>query len=59
LRPATAKTASTLGFLHRAAASDGGLERRSAGKTLSQFNDSHFCNMCHGRETDLVQQSNK
>jgi len=45
LRPATAKTASTLDFLHCAATARSGLQRGCASKILSQFDDSHFCNM--------------
>src|SRR5215469_5367811 len=45
LRPATAKTASTLDFLHCAATARSELQHGCASKVLSQFDDSHFCNM--------------
>ena len=45
LRLATAKTSSTLDFLHCAATARSGLRRGCASKILSQFDDSHFCNM--------------
>ena len=45
LRPATAKTASTLDFLHCAATAGNARHHTCASKILSQFSDSHFCNM--------------
>jgi hypothetical protein len=48
-----------IGLPHHAASVAIALNQSCTSKVLSQFDDSHFCNMGVARESDLVHQSNK
>jgi hypothetical protein len=48
-----------IGLPRYAAAVVSALNQSCISKVLSQFDDSHFCNIGVARKSDLVQQSNK